>query len=162
MNLLKTNFLILIFFLTLTLPCQGQGEEEKTYFDVKTKFAEKTDLMAAKLGTIIFIINSDWAGIKEIGEDYSLWLKNYKRKKEKDTIYVSLDVEIRTPAMFRSGSLLESRKIEVHFKAEDTWQGVKSIIDSVEQEMKNTSQELKKEALFVGEKVIKVVRELIR
>jgi hypothetical protein len=134
----------------------------KKSFDVKTKLSEKTDLMPAKAGTIIFLLASDWAGIREVGEDYSLWLKNYKRKKENGTITVEFDIEVRTASMIRSGSLLTKEKLKVSFKAEDNWQGVKSITDAVEREMKNKSKEIKKEALFIGEEVEKVLKRMMR
>ena len=75
------NYIKIIVILVLSSSILFTSEiNAKTYFDIKTKLSEKTDLMAAKAGTMIFIMASDWAGIKEVGEDYSLWLKNYKKK----------------------------------------------------------------------------------
>jgi hypothetical protein len=39
---------------------------------------------------------SSWAGVKEVGEDYSLWLTNLNRSHYGDTLQVTLDVHLRT------------------------------------------------------------------
>ena len=155
------NILIITALLPMLFMFQVH-QDKKIYFDVKTKLAEKSDLTAGKIGTIIFLVESDWAGVREIGEDYSLWLKNYRRKKVKDIVIINLDVEIRTPSMFTSGSLLKSKTIKVAFRAEDDWSGVRSIRDAVERKMRNKSRELQKEALFIGENVVKTAHELIK
>ena len=105
---------------------------------------------------------SDWAGIKEVGEDYSLWLKNYKKKIENSTITIEFDIEIRTAALLRSGSLLAEDKVKISFKSEEDWHGVESITKAIEMEMKNKSREIKKEALFIGAEVEKVLKRIIK
>jgi len=157
------NYIKIIVILVLSSSILFTSEiNAKTYFDIKTKLSEKTDLMAAKAGTMIFIMASDWAGIKEVGEDYSLWLKNYKKKIENSTITIEFDIEIRTAALLRSGSLLAEDKVKISFKSEEDWHGVESITKAIEMEMKNKSREIKKEALFIGAEVEKVLKRIIK
>ncbi len=156
------SFILFISIIILLVINAVNYAQVKTYFDVKTKFYEKSDLSPAKIGTIIFLTQSNWGGVREVGEDYSLWLKKYERKKINKTITIQLDVELRTPAAIRSGSLLSSQRIEVSFKAEDDWKGVNSIQDAIRREMSNKSREIQKEALFVGEEIVNVAYSLIK
>ncbi len=110
--------LILVAVLVCFTPLFGQSQNETIVkLDVKTLMNEKNALAVSKLGTIQFLNESAWARVVEVGEDYSLWLKNYEIMQADNEITISLDVELRTPAAFRNGRLLESRHIEVSFEA---------------------------------------------
>jgi len=132
----------------------------KIYFDIKTGLSELADLLPAKVGIAIFLEQSEWAGIREFGEDYSLRLKNYEKRKENNLITVSLDVEIRSPSFIRTGALLKRRRMFVIYRPEDDWTGVDSVRDAVERELDNTTKELRKGALYIGAEIIKYLEEL--
>jgi hypothetical protein len=84
-------------------------------FDVKTKFMEKKTAAVAKAGFISYIRQSDWAMIAEIGEDNSLWIKNYERHKNGNNILIELDFEIRSPAMFGDGDSIYRKSLRIEF-----------------------------------------------
>lgn len=85
--------------------------------DVKTEWREKNKLAPVKHGVLTLLEELPWASSTEFGEDYSLWLRNLRRQLGKDgTVITTLDVEIRTPALFGSGNLLHRRKIESRYR----------------------------------------------
>jgi hypothetical protein len=86
-------------------------------FDVKTKFMEKESLAAAKAGFISYIQQSSWAKTVEFGEDNSLWLTNYKRSRKGNKILIEMDLEVRSPAMFREGNLIKRENLNFEFDA---------------------------------------------
>jgi hypothetical protein len=129
--------------------------------DVKTRMADKADLSALKAGVLHLIRASDWIANRESGEDYSLWLGGLSRRRVGDTVAVTLTVELRTPAAFRSGETLDSRTIHVTYSVSDDWTGVRSVRDAVERQLNNRGQQAVAEALFVGEQVMQATREMI-
>lgn len=96
----------LLFF--LAFPAHAQ---EPVAIDVKTAATAKADVAPAEVGTTVCLVQSEWATVREVGEDYSLWLKRYERIKEGQDVRVEMDVELRTPAMIRSGSLIAERPV---------------------------------------------------
>jgi hypothetical protein len=75
--------------------------------DIKTKMGDKRAFQVAKAGLIAYIKqNGDWAKVVEIKEDYSVWIKNFNKKFSKDSLIISLDLELHTPAMFTEGKLI--------------------------------------------------------
>ena len=84
--------------------------------DVKTGWLEKNKLATVKQGVLTLFEELPWVSSTEFGEDYSLWLKNLRRQRGTDgTVIVMMDVEIRTPALFGSGTLLHRRRIESRY-----------------------------------------------
>jgi len=82
-------------------------------FDVKTQFKEKQELAVIKAGLLAFIHYVDWAELAEVGEDYSLWLRGYRRKVHGNTVTIELTLQIRTSAMFSHGRWLTEEKINI-------------------------------------------------
>jgi hypothetical protein len=106
---LKTIRLFAIFiFLSLLFQSASYCQ---IAFDIKTSFKEKSMLRFVKLAVINNIQNSDWATVKEIGEDYSLWLTNFERNSIGDSIEAQFDIDVRTPAMFSQGKPITNRHI---------------------------------------------------
>lgn len=100
----RKNFLLLSLwvFILLTFSTQIHAQDH-IVIDVKTSVSGKVDLAPVEIGTTVCLSQSDWADVSEVGEDYSLWLKNYERiKRGKDT-EAELSVELRTPAFLWSG-----------------------------------------------------------
>ena len=148
---------ILYLFVFVLLTSALAGAQPRTLFDVKTKLSEKTDLAPAKAGCVILLARSDWAGVAEIGESYSLWLKNYRRVKEGDKVHVKLDVEIHTPSMVRSGKLLASECIDVIYDPQEEPTADSNFWSAFRRNVKNTSRDIENEGMTVGQKVVEAV-----
>ena len=136
--------------------------KDRVLFDIKSKHSEKVDLSPIKTGATLLLLQSDWAGIAEVGEDYSLWLKDSELKIVKGRILIKLRVELRTPALFRSGSLIKSENIEFSFKPVDKWEDITSASKAIKQELENVSEEILIEATLGGEEVVKVARKMVK
>jgi len=160
---MRNRLLIIIligFYVIISLnPALSQ---EKVYFDIKTRFLEKADLMPAKAGATIVLMQSEWAGVREFGEDYSVWLTNYQSEKKKDILVISLDVELRAPSAVRTGSLIKQKRITVRMQEENDWENVDSITDAIERELKNNSANLKTEAMIIGQEVEQSLRNFLK
>ncbi len=124
---------LLLMFCVAIQAAHGQQPERVT-FDLKTGFFEKLDLTPAKNGTLLVLLESDWAGVREVGEDYALWLGNLRREESGDSIHVMLDVELRSPSLFGRGELLASRMIETAYHRRDDWKqhGATSVVATVQ------------------------------
>ena len=85
------------------------------YFDVKTRFAEKREFVSVKAGLLAFIKHAEWAAIKDIGENYSVWLKDYTRRQNGSAVNIELILQIRTPAMFTHGKRLVEKSVQVSY-----------------------------------------------
>ena len=70
----------IIFSLIIFLMVSPGFSQKKIFLDVKTPLLEKNKLVAAKAGTFYFLTQSSDLGVREAGEDYSLWLKDYKSR----------------------------------------------------------------------------------
>jgi len=107
------------------------------------------------------VLNCDWADIAEIGEDYSIWLRSYERKIHNNMINVKLLVELRTPALLRSGSLITSENINFSFKPVDEWDNINTASEAIKQELLNFSEKVQIEAQVGGEQVLKSIMKMI-
>ena len=117
-----TKILLIWFFLVSVVVAQYS-------FDVKTQMEEKHKLQIAKQGVLHSIRSSSWATIEDIGEDYSLWLINLNRMHKGDSIYVYLQVQLRTPAMFSSGNYLTHRNVVIRYHWDEIQLFAKDSID---------------------------------
>jgi hypothetical protein len=95
--------------------------QEKLKLDVKTKLLEKPGVTAIKNGTVLLVMQSEWAEISEFNEDYALWLRNPKRETHGDSVTLTLDMELRSPSLFSEGDLLDSERITVTYAAHGDW-----------------------------------------
>jgi hypothetical protein len=139
----------------------AQGLTRPVALDVKSRAAEKADLAATKTGTLACLRRTGWARITEVGEDYSVLLTQYRREADAGGVRVSLVVELRTPAMLRSGTLLGSRPIVVWLPTDLAPAPAGSLASVVRQELERESDEFRREAAVVGERVADAVRELV-
>jgi hypothetical protein len=112
------SLLLLIALLDARAAC---AQHRTTSLDLKTKFSEKLDLSAAKNGALLLLMESDWAGVTEFGEDYALWLRHPVHERRGDSIVVTLDAELREGSLFEEGDLLASRRITVAYALDDDW-----------------------------------------
>jgi hypothetical protein len=158
-------------FILLTFSTQIHAQDH-VVIDVKTSVSGKVDLAPVEIGTTVCLSQSDWADVSEVGEDYSLWLKNYERiKRGKDT-EAELSVELRTPAFLRSGSLVATRTVTTTFRKTadgmvlpDTlhWdrEDLNAVRKAIAGELSESATDLRREALFVGTAVCERARSLI-
>ena len=103
-------FLLIIIFLSFPWPALAQYD-----FDIKTRLKERARLQNVKRGITVVLEDQPWAGVVEIGEDYSLWITDLDRAHRGDSVHVRLTVSLRTPAMLTSGDHLDSQRIHVSY-----------------------------------------------
>ena len=155
----KRLFIFTLFFVFASLAFS----QSKIFLDVKTPFAEKNKLVAAKGGAVYFLKQSRDLGVREIGENYSLWLKNYKSEQRGQQVYIEFDVELRSPAMIRKGRLLASDRVHVQYKLDDKLDGKAfESFEHFKKHIKKLSHELLLEGYYCGQEVLRVTRSLIR
>jgi hypothetical protein len=80
--------------------------------DLKTPLEDKEKLKLAKAGLGAYLRQAEWANVVNVGEDYSVWIKNLKRRFKGNTLYFELDLEIKTAADLTSGKLISARHIK--------------------------------------------------
>lgn len=115
--------IVSVVFLALALSAGGAAAQQNdpVTFDVKTRFCEKLDLTAAKNGAVLILMQSDWGGVREYGEDYALWLRDIRRSRIGDSIAVTLQVELRAASLLGEGELLGSGSISAVYHPQDDW-----------------------------------------
>lgn len=87
---------------------------------LKTTFEEKPDLAVIKQAVLKMLEDTHWAEIKNVGEDFSLWLHSLNRSfVGEDSVITRLIVELRTPAMLSNGTYIDSRMVTVGFNSND-------------------------------------------
>ena len=80
--------------------------------DLKTPVEDKEKLKLAKAGLGAFLRQADWAHVVNVGEDYSVWVKNLKRRFKGNILHFELDLEIKTAADLTSGKPVSARHIK--------------------------------------------------
>lgn len=139
--------------------------------DIKTSFGGKVELAPVEVGAAICLNRSNWANVTEVGEDYSLWLKEYERIKDGRDTRAELTAELRTPAFLRSGSLVASRQVTATFRPQsdgmalpDTlnWsqEDFEAVRTAIAGELSESASDLKREALVVGATICQAARSL--
>lgn len=125
------RFLPVLLFLLGVVPNPAPAQYR---FDIKTELEEKADLKIVKQGVITATSQSSWATEVEFNENYSLWLKDLRRSHRGDSMYVSINLQLRTPAALTQGELVEERRIGVQYH----WQKAQEIAkDSISADMLN-------------------------
>lgn len=147
-----------VLFLGKTPTASGQSQ---TRLDIKVPFLSLPDTYAALIGAKAFLGEASWTHLTEFGEDYAVWITSYERLKEGPRITVRARVEVRTPSMFTSGSLIASRNISATFRAQDDWYGVGSIAQAIRKQARNTRRSFLAEALHVGDSTYRAVCEIM-
>ena len=150
----------LLLFLLISLPVLAE-DPAKVIIDLKVPLAESADLLPAQLGASVYLMQSDWARVAELGEDVSVWLRDYDRKLNLIRQQViSLTVEIREPSALRTGNLIAEEHIVVRYWPGDhaTQNSQYQIVNDLEQ----LSNELKEEAYFLGNRIEAVLKQHLK
>ncbi len=154
-----------IFLFLLTVICLASAaaqDQGKIFFDVKSKWAEKAKLYHIKIGTEILLLKSEWASVTEIGAEYALWIRNFKKIENGSSVTIELDIEIRQPAGFTEGKLLANEHIECSFDLDNELKRPKDHIELFRQKLKNVSTSVLLEANVVSEHIYMRIMELVK
>lgn len=108
--------LILAMVFVCTVPIELHAQHK---IDVKTILIEKAELKYLLSGVEWALQETSWVDVTEVGEDYSLYLTEIERLRDRDLISVGLVVHLRTPAMFRTGRPLAKRGVFASFSEAD-------------------------------------------
>lgn len=149
--------IFLIFSMANTYISAQNG---KIFFDVKTKWAEKTELTHIKNMLDYLILQTDWASVTEIGEEYELWLLDYSKTQDENVFTVKLDLEIRKPKSIGKGELVICKNIDEKFVIALENDRVNTHFELYKQKYNNISDELITEAVTVGERVFRELEQL--
>lgn len=147
--------------------------QDQVAIDVKTPLESKTELAPAKAGAAMCLHRSEWATISEVGEDYSLWLKEYERVKDGRDTRAELTIELRSPALLRSGSLIASQQVRARYRAGTNevnipdslrWRqkDITALWESIKDEFSESTAKIRREAFAVGTAVCTTARSMIR
>lgn len=93
---------------TFVMTCISSAQVK---IDLKTSFAEKQELTYIKAAAKSALNGCNMFVIREIGEDYSLWIKEPRERLTEKGLVVELRLELRTAAAFTNGRLLNERLI---------------------------------------------------
>jgi len=147
--------------------------QEQVVIDVKTPLDSKIVLAPAKAGAAICLHRSEWAAVSEAGEEYSLWLKHYERIKEGRDTRAEFTVELRTPALLRTGSLIARRQIRTRYRAGTNqlsvpdslrWRrrDITALWEAINDELSESASKIRREAFAVGTAVCTTARSMIQ
>ena len=135
--------------------------EDKVVIDLKVPLMETADLAPAQAGATVYLMQSEWATVSDLGEDVAVWLTGYERHKNilRQQV-ISLTLEVREPSALRTGNLIEQQKITVRYwpdaaKSEKYQQQILNDLDDL-------SQDLKVEAYHLGQKIASTLQALLK
>jgi len=105
------KFLVLIFLVASSNLSFGQ------VLDIKTKMSEKAELSPLKIGTEIFLIKK---GIKilDTGEDFAVWIKDYRKVKDGNRCTVTVLVKITPTTAFAEKAPLAEKTVSFMYATE--------------------------------------------
>ncbi len=149
-----------LFLFILIIPILSLGND-KLVIDLKVPLLETSNLAPAQAGATVYLMKSDWAIVSEVKEDVAVWLTDYTRHKNllRQQV-ISITLEVREPAILRTGNLIKQEKITVRYWPD----GSKSekFKQQFLNDMEDLSQELKVEAYHLGLKIESELRVLLK
>lgn len=146
----RTKFLFLSMMLIVTATASAQG---RIYFDIKTSFNDKADLLPIELATTLILTQSRWAGALEIGEDYTLFLKNYQRTERTESALIQIDVELREKSEFRIGKLLKAKRIKLKVDSSDQLNQFEDAYQLIRNGLRKTDVRFQSEVLSIAKAI---------
>jgi hypothetical protein len=147
---IRTKFLFLSVMLIVTATASAQG---RIYFDIKTSFNDKADLLPIELATTLILTQSRWAGTLEIGEDYTLFLKNYQRTERTESALIQIDVELREKSEFRIGKLLKAKRIKLKVDSSDQLNQFEDAYQLIRNGLRKTDVRFQSEVLSIAKAI---------
>jgi hypothetical protein len=149
--MLAFKYLILVFVLILNSQPAAQG---KIFFNVKTKLIEKAKLTHIKNATEYKLLKTEWSGVTELGQEYDLWLKNYRKTESGNNISVRLDIEIRRPGYLKAGELIFTKEIEVSFDVHKDYERPEAQNELFRQKFYYLKEKLYLETCLVSDEIV--------
>jgi hypothetical protein len=169
-------YLFLVIFAAIPL-----SAEEVIILDVKTAEKDKIEggLVALKNGTQYFLMKTSY--FKEFkpgqftlvsgkykcvdtGENFSVWIKNYKKVKGKEEYVVNLTVKLTEPTLDTEKDALIEKKIRYSFpiiKNEENFKENHALTNNVKPKLKNWNDEIAMEAQIGGKEVATLINTMI-
>ncbi len=121
--------------------------------DVKTRYFEKYKLAAIKAGAIYFL-EKNGIKVKEIGEDYSLWLISFSKKFDNDYFYYSFAVVLSSPTAFLYKDEIKKKVISFKIKVNSVdWKYSEDFKSFLKKRLTVVTEKTKREA-FIGGKLV--------
>lgn len=146
--------------LLILLPLFG-FTSDKLAIDLKVPLSETADLTPAQLGATVYLMQSDWATVTEVGEEVAVWLTDYERKKSfLGQQVISLTLEIREPTALRTGNLIKKKKITTRYWV--TSSSPSKYDQKLLIKLDSLSHELKLEAYYLGIKIESSLQSLLK
>lgn len=88
------------------------GAAAQIKIDLKTPVNDKEKLKLAKAGLGAYLRQVEWAKVVNVGEDYSVWVKNLKRRFKGNVLHFEVDLELKTAADLGSGKPVSARHMK--------------------------------------------------
>jgi hypothetical protein len=130
--------------------------------DLKTKFAEKVELLAVKKGTEVYL-EKKGISVVEGDEDFAVWLKNFERLYKGNNRYsYNLTVKLSYPTTFVEKKAVKEKVI--HFEI-SLGQPIPGEIETLERYFGNVSDKVekrrKREAYIGGKAAADCIEEFL-
>lgn len=109
------------------VPMEERYPKKVYELDVKTKLIDKYNETGIKYGTIAYLNNKPWSKVVELGENYSVWIKDLVRnEKEAPIITVEFTLELQEPALALEGKTFKKKKFTITYEADSALIKVKA------------------------------------
>ena len=131
--------------------------------DVKTKFKQKHELIGIKHGVIYFLKQSGY-NIVEFGEDYAVWLVDFREKHtEPDKYTINVTIDITRPTLLIQKKPVVSGTVETYYTFNSKMLNVDDtgFIDFIKEKIKNIKNKELVRAFYVGRLVVMKVKLLL-
>ena len=144
---LRLNLCLLISVLPVLLPGQA-----KMVIDLKVPVLETADLAPAQLGATLYLMQSDWAVVSDVGEEVAVWITDYERHRNiLGQQVISCVLELRDPSLLRIGNLRKREQITVRYWPGETEH--QRFQQKFLNDLEALSEELKVEAYYLGKEI---------
>jgi len=89
-------------------------------FDIKTHFADKSEIKGAKAGLKGLINESSWGTVGNFGEDYAVWIGDItKTAKSGNKFDVEFTIFLSDPSFMGQGATIKEKSFEISYDVDD-------------------------------------------
>jgi hypothetical protein len=130
--------------------------------DLKTKFAEKPELMAIKLGATYFLEKKGFL-VTDIGEDFAVWLKDLEQSYVAENQYAyKITVKLSFPTAFIEKATIMEENLHFEIRLNIPLKNVDNRLENqLEKHFSKVKERLKYEAYIGGMAVATCIEELL-
>jgi hypothetical protein len=131
--------------------------------DIKTKFVEKSEITALKVGATYWL-EKNGIMVVNIGEDFAVWLKNLERKFVTENEYsYSLTVSLSYPTSFVEKQIIKEETVQFEiFVNEPIKEQEEGLDQRLRRQFSKIKDRLKKEAYIGGMIVAASILKLLK